>query len=145
MYSDALLSSQNLRNTLLISFSEQEALELNCNTIMDCGGKTYRKDYIEGLRKMERSLKEGEPTKPPPRSHLEKFSADLEMRKYDLAFAKLAIFEAEAALKDGRPYMDAAEIEGHERRIADMRTLQADTERRFSLAEAECDEALRSK
>lgn len=112
---------------------------------MDRGGKTQREDYLEGLRKMERSLKEGEPPKPPPRTRLEKFSADLEMRKYDLAFAKLATLEAEAALKKGRPYMDAAEIEAFERKITDTRTLQADTERSLSLAEAECDEALRSK
>lgn len=105
---------------------------------MDSKGRTYREDHLEDLRKMERSLKEGEPTKPPPRTRLEKLSADLEIKKYDLAFTKLAILEAEAALEAGRPYMDAAEIEDYEQKIAE-------TEGMFRLTDADCDEALRSK
>lgn len=112
---------------------------------MNSRGKTQREDYLEELRKMERSLKEGEPTKTPPRTPLEKFSADLEMKKHDLAFAKLTVFEAEAALNEWRPYMGAGEIEDYESKIAHMRTFQADTEEMLRLTNAECDEALRSK
>ena len=129
---------------MLTSFSEQKALQLICIITMNKGPKTQRRDHLEGLRKMERSLKEGEPIKPPAMTRLGQILAKLEETKYDLAFAELLIFEAEAAFNKGKPDMSDAQIERHEVQLARMRAIRTKIENAYRLKEAECEE-LRGK
>ena len=108
-------------------------------------GRTQREDYLEDLKKMERRLTDEDPGPKPALSYLEKTAADLETTKYNIAYAKLTVLEAEHLLAKERPNMSEAAFQQREVEMAQMREFHADVERSFQVKEAEREAVLNSK
>ena len=108
-------------------------------------GRTQREDYLEDLNKMERRLKDEDPEPEPASTDLEKAAADLRRMKYEIAYVKLTILEAEHLLAKEKPDMSDVAVRDREVEIAEMRELHADVELSFQEKEAECEIALNSK
>ena len=108
-------------------------------------GRTQREDYLKNLKKMERQLTDKDPEPKPALTYLEKTAADLETTKYNIAYAKLTVLEAEHLLAKERPNMSEAAFKERDMEMAQMREFHADVERSFQVKEAECEAALNSK
>ena len=108
-------------------------------------GRTQREDYLKNLKKMERQLTDKDPEPKPYLTYLEKTAADLETTKYNIAYAKLTVLEAEHLLAKERPNMSEAAFKKRDTEIAQMREFHADVERSYEVKEAERKAILNSK
>ena len=108
-------------------------------------GRTQREDYLEDLRKMERRLKDEDPEPKPASTYLEKVAAELHATKYNLAYVKLSVEQAQHRLAKEKPNMSDVAVRDREVKIAKMQELHADAERSFQVREEECKTALNSK